>query len=94
MQTSVPVSLKIIKAAICLHNFVLIFDEKGKREVKERLNRQSSSWSDQEVYPVIHQLSSSSGLQLANVIRENFADYFMNEGAVYFQWEKAANADF
>jgi len=35
-----------------------------------------------------------SAKNLAGIFRERFAEYFFNEGAVEWQWEKAANNDF
>jgi len=32
--------------------------------------------------------------QLPNIYRERFSKYFMNEGAVEWQWEKATNNEF
>lgn len=75
MKTLLPVTIEVIKASVCLHNFLIMFEPKRQRHEREAIEP-----------------GGMLGLPplLANTIRENFADFFMNEEKVYFhrtrQW--------
>lgn len=92
MKTSVTGTIQVTKACICLHNFILMFDENRQQDVDAacaKINRNSGAG----VYPATHQFSSS-GEELPNATRDHFADFFMTTGAVPFQWDKAVNSNF
>lgn len=91
MKTSLSTTIQAIKARVCLHNFTLIYESKRKR--RERLAEIRKDISDDALIhiPDINDFNPSAA---AKEIREHFANYFMKEGKVDFQWEKARNGDF
>ena len=86
IQLSLPTTLEVIKAAVCLHNYLIMFDETRERNEKE----------NEPVDISQNNLLDLNGLPInnGNQIRESFADYFMNKGAVEYQWEKAINGNY
>lgn len=89
-RTKLPTSLKIIKAIICLHNFILRVDPQ-RQKIINLSNTQEAYENCFEDIPSSMEMQNVSG---ANLDRENFARYFLTSGAVGFQWDKAFNADF
>lgn len=87
MRTSLSVTIEVTKACVCLHNFLIMFDKLRKLQPKSI-----------EVIENDLEINFCEDVQASrtsvNTIRENFANYFMNEGAVDFQWHKAINGDF
>lgn len=90
LRTKLPTTLKIIKAVICLHNFIMKVDPQRKKI----FNLSSTPEAYDNCFidlPVPDREDNYTGAALH---RENFAKFFMTEGAVDFQWQKAIDADF
>lgn len=81
-------------ATVCLHNFII-----SKELVKHSRDRRYLNCTDKQqpslaIQNIIKQANNVSSSNLSRVYRERFANYFMKEGAVNWQWEKAINNDF
>lgn len=93
LRTNLQTSIKIIKACVCLHNFILKFDPKKKR-IFDMGNTQDAYENCSEDLPPATEESDGIPNSGPARDRENFADFFMITGAVQFQWAKAINAEF
>ena len=91
MKTSLPVTMEVVKASVCLHNFLLMYEPRRHRKDKDDdinyRGNQLQAVPQENLNVVVDEKN-------ANLIRDYFAEFFMNEGAVGFQWEKARNCDF
>lgn len=79
----------IIKASICLHNFVI------KDEIRKPVNERRYMFDRMEhnEYEVVRDIASIDKNEQRNAvpIRNKFVNYFMNEGAVSWQYEAVQN---
>ncbi|KAJ8665071.1 hypothetical protein QAD02_006733 [Eretmocerus hayati] len=99
MNTSLAVSLQATNACVCLHNFLIMFDETRERSDEaqneddeddiidlQMIENLKAAYDDpDDVEPRPNSLER---------MRWDLSQYFMNEGAVSFQWRKAFNGDF
>lgn len=69
-----------------------MFDERRKRVVEKACSQMIKN-NKPRVFPANHPFDSC-GAESLNAMRDHFANYFMEEGAVSFQWDKAINNDF
>lgn len=83
--------LKVLSTTLCLHNFII-----SKELVKHSRDRRYFNCTDNDkqqpslaIQSIIKQANNVSSSNLSRVYRERFANYFMKEGAVNWQWEKA-----
>lgn len=96
INTYVSKAEKMVLATICLHNYI-ISKELEKRPQERRYlmyndnDRQQTSLGMRNLSNNMNNLISNN---LSNEYRERFANYFVNEGAVEWQWEKAATNEF
>ncbi|XP_014217611.1 uncharacterized protein LOC106646097 [Copidosoma floridanum] len=91
VKISLPTLLESVKACVCLHNFIIMKDSSSNKKTEPTSNTQQCEDLEENLYL----FKSDRARQVAAVrMRDCFADYFMNEGAVPFQWKKANNADF
>lgn len=96
INTYVLKAEKMVLATICLHNYI-ISKELEKRPQERRYliyndnDRQQTSLGMRNLSNNMNNLISNN---LSNEYRERFANYFVNEGAVEWQWEKAATNEF
>lgn len=96
INTYVLKAEKMVLATICLHNYI-ISKELEKRPQERRYlmyndnDRQQTSLGMRNMSNNMNNLISNN---LSNEYRERFANYFVNEGAVEWQWEKAATNEF
>ncbi|XP_043478349.1 putative nuclease HARBI1 [Leptopilina heterotoma] len=92
---SVSTTKKIILAAIVLHNFILSLEE---NEPENRRPYQTLSEEDRQLSAdALIEIPMENGLIDQNdpsIARETFAQYFYNEGAVEWQWEKVLQNNF
>lgn len=98
INTDVSRAEKLVLATICLHNFIII--REIQKPSQQRCYLQYNEYDEQLISymrPNIKNTTNEeviSAKNLAGIFRERFAEYFFNEGAVEWQWEKAANNDF
>jgi len=98
INTDVSRAEKLVLATICLHNFIIT--REIKKPPQQRRYLQYNEYDEQLISymrPNIINTTNEeviSAKNLAGIFRERFAEYFFNEGAVEWQWEKAANNDF
>lgn len=92
LLTKLLTTLQIIRAVICLHNFILKYDP--QRQKIRNLANSAAAYDNcfTDLRPATE--DEIRNLAGANLYREQFADYFYTEGAISFQWEKAIEADF
>lgn len=89
MKTSLLVNIQVVNACVCLHNFLIIHDknrERCERDLNESNTTNYDSGADED--------EAVPGINTHERIRFNFSKYFMEEGAIDFQWQKALNSDF
>lgn len=93
---SVSTVVKIVQATVCLHNFVIqnenklpFFERRYTRIISE--GRVMTSGALQEMNNADR---TNTHIRLASRIRDDFATYFENTGAVSWQWEKVLLNDF
>lgn len=93
--------VEIVKATVCLHNFVI--DQESVIEAEKRyitsttVDRENESgdlipgdWR-QDVnsnFNKVKRTSTNMYSRNAEIMREQLTHYFLNEGAVSFQWTK------
>lgn len=85
----------VVKATVCLHNFLMNLGDNGyfTYTTADRENDGeiiSGDWRNQEndnLLP-IRQTSSNMYGRYAEQMRDKLARYFINEGAIPFQWNK------
>lgn len=87
----------MVLATVCLHNFI-ITKELEKRP-QERQYLQYNGHDRQQISLGIRKIQNQANQDvishnLSRIYRERFAYYFVNEGAVQWQWEKAVNNEF
>ncbi|XP_023246935.1 putative nuclease HARBI1 [Copidosoma floridanum] len=82
VEITLPATIEAIKACVCLQNFLIMYNEEEK-DIDESVivdkNTQLQS---------VGNISARAKRNAAVKVRDDFAEYFMNEGAVPFQWEK------
>ncbi|XP_011864017.1 PREDICTED: uncharacterized protein LOC105559950 [Vollenhovia emeryi] len=96
INTSILKAKKIVLATICLHNFIITNEMEKRPQERQYLcyndyDKQQKSCLTTLPKRISQDLTSRN---LATIYRNRFADYFFNEGAVEWQWEKAKNNDF
>ena len=85
----------MVLATLCLHNFII-----NKELLKHSTDRRYLNLTDNDkqqqslAIQSIKQANNVFSSNLSRVYRERFVNYFMKEGAVNWQWEKAVNNDF
>lgn len=77
MNTKLQTTETIIICCCVLHNFL---------RPETFMNRENKSLSD--VLPNIRHERGNFSSNVARQVREEFADYFVNEGNVDFQWTR------
>lgn len=93
---SVSTAVKIVQATVCLHNFVIQNENKlplSKRRYTHVINERATVISG-----ALQEINNAGRInihaRLASRIRDDFALYFENIGAVPWQWEKVLLNDF
>lgn len=103
INAQVDTVVSIVQACVCLHNFIKNMEEKVSPEERSYhtinltdCNDSNGEWRN--YIPTNNMYGLRSGRNAhslrANKIREDFMKYFLNEGAVDWQMNKAMNADF
>lgn len=92
---SVSTTRRIVLAAVALHNFILTLEE---NEPENRRPYQTLSEEDRQLsadaFRNIPVENEEFGQNDPSVVREIFAQYFYNAGAVDWQWEKVLRNNF
>lgn len=91
LRTQLPTSIRVVKACVCLHNFILKFDPNRRRIINAAKSKEAYENCFSNLPPMLESGPLPPG---AAKIREDFARYFMTTGAITFQWNKALMADF
>lgn len=95
MNTYIDKSIQMVLATICLHNFIINHEIKlGTKQYRSYTQRDENMTGNNLTKITTQHKSKRARQRLIKQYREEFASYFMNEGAVEFQWEKALNNDF
>lgn len=89
LRTHLETSMRVIKACVCLHNFILKFEPKRQKILTMASSRDAYENCFTNLPP-----DSEVPVTGAAQIRERLAHHFMSSGAVEFQWVRAINADF
>lgn len=92
---SVSTAVKIIQATVCLHNFVI--QKENKLPFSERYYTRIIT-EEETVMNALQEMNTvgrtNAHSRLAYKIRDDFASYFENTGAIPWQWEKVLHNDF
>ncbi|XP_018575037.1 protein ALP1-like [Anoplophora glabripennis] len=96
INISVSRAKKIVLGTVCLHNFIITKELEKDQQHRQytKLSTISTITNVSSGMKDIPQWKDRTRKQSAHRYRENFADYFMNDGAVEWRWEKAENNDF
>lgn len=97
INTYVLKAEKMVLATVCLHNFIIT--KELEKCSQERQYLQYNGHDRQQISLGIRKIQNQANQDvishnLARIYRERFAYYFVNEGAVQWQWKKAANNEF
>lgn len=93
LATNVDHAISIIKAAVCLHNFLMIKDlSLPTKQRTYSINIPQDTNSCQKIQ--IPEILTNNNIQRGGTIRDLFANYFCTTGVIEQQWEKAYNNDF
>lgn len=97
INTYVLKAEKIVLSTVCLHN--LIITKELEKRPQERRYLQCNGHNEQQISLGIEKIRDQVNRDiishnLSRVYRKEFANYFVNEGAVEWQWEKAVNNEF
>lgn len=88
---SVSTAVKIVQATICLHNFVI--QNENKLPLSQRRYTSHLISEEEAVISALQEVNdagrTNAHSRLASRIRDDFATYFENTGAIPWQWEKA-----
>lgn len=92
LRTNLATSILIIQACVCLHNFILKFDPDRERII----NMAKSAEARDNCFETIPDNLRNDDENLVGPARDRdeFANYFLTDGAIKFQWDKALNAEF
>jgi len=85
---------KIVQAAVCLHNYILIKNHPDSENSRYRTLTLNDSVASADALNDIGRAGSNTFSKHASDMREKFADYFCGGGAVEWQWQKALQNDF
>ncbi|XP_018358169.1 PREDICTED: putative nuclease HARBI1 [Trachymyrmex cornetzi] len=96
LTTSVETSEKIVKAIIVLHNFLLshsnycpeLFVDNSMLESRNTIEELLEQMKINSAFQKIGRAGGQAHSQYAANIREEFKNYFLNEGAVPWQWNR------
>jgi len=93
--SSISTAIKIVQATTCLHNFV-IKNENKLHNFQRRYTRIGGN--DVSIHDALQEINNAGRAnahsRLVSKIRDDFASYFENGGAVPWQWQKVLNNDF
>ncbi|XP_071555857.1 putative nuclease HARBI1 isoform X1 [Temnothorax nylanderi] len=89
---SISNARKIIKATVVLHNFIIQNEEKVNGNNKYLHTSEDGTYTSYGVSNM--ELCEGQSNNNAIAIRESYATYFQETGALDFQWEKALQNDF
>lgn len=93
---SVSTAVKIIQATVCLHNYVIM--NENKLPLSERRYTHIIGERNDVTSGALQEMNNASRTnahaRLTSKIRDDFALYFENVGAVPWQWEKVLLNDF
>ncbi|XP_018406611.1 PREDICTED: uncharacterized protein LOC108782753 [Cyphomyrmex costatus] len=97
INTYVLKAKKIVLVTVCLHNFIITKELEKRPQERQYLqynghDRQQTSLGIRNIQNQINQDVISHNL--SSIYRDRFTNYFINEGAVQWQWEKAENNEF
>lgn len=101
---SLPTVEAIVKATVCLHNFVMIFESKTTDNNRRYCSSSAVDREDGNGDVIngewrnevenknnlipLHRISSNMYGKEAKIMRERLTSYFMFEGAIPYQWNK------
>ena len=94
ISTSVHTAMSIVKATVCLHNFLMIND--FALPLKNRIYSVNNCLKERNRYfqylqnPTIENNTCERG----STVRDLFIEYFCTSGAIKQQWEKANTNNF
>lgn len=90
--SKVSTAIKVIKAAVCIHNFLIAEQSDGfvSENFIEEMQASSHTYGLVENENINFEPIPTSAIK----IRDKLAEYFMYNGSVPWQWEKVRNADF
>lgn len=93
--SSISTAVKIIQATTCLHNFVIKYENKFHNFRRyTRITKDDVVLIPGALVDINNAGRTNAHTRLVSKIRDNFASYFENGGAVPWQWQKVLNNDF
>lgn len=97
INTSLATAIKIIQATTAVHNFIIqneLAVPISKRMYSRNNGEDNIAFSRRGAFTEINKHNTNASGKYAAQVRDSYADYFMNYGAVEWQWEKALSNDF
>lgn len=99
LSTNIDNAIAIVKATVCLHNFLMQKDLAVSAEKRQYMFSSSSEHVNvcRSAFQVLHcsdNTERNNVSQSAVHIRDAFTEYFCTAGAIEQQWEKALHNDF
>ncbi|XP_066586348.1 uncharacterized protein [Prorops nasuta] len=95
ITASISTAGKIVQATVCLHNFII--QSENKLQNFQRRYTRTGTDGETSVNSALQDIQNvgqtNAHTQLASRIRDNFASYFENSGAIPWQWQKVLNND-
>lgn len=96
INTSLNTAIKIIQATTVLHNYVIQHEKTllPVERIYSKNNIEDTNLIYAGAFSEINALNKNLYGQYAAQVRNHYADFFMNAGAVEWQWDKALTNDF
>ena len=96
INTYVSKAERMVLATVWLHNFIITRELEKRPQERRYLcyNETDNSQLSLGMRNIEGVRKDNTHKKLANEYRERFTDYFMGEGAIEWQWHKAANNEF
>lgn len=102
INTSLTTAVKIMQATTALHNYIIQYEATqpsaeriySKNNTEDNTNLiHAGAFTEMDALNTDSHANMLTG-QYATQVRENYADFFMNTGAIEWQWDKTLNNDF
>ncbi|XP_066587645.1 uncharacterized protein [Prorops nasuta] len=87
INCTVDKTISIVKAIVCLHNFLRTNDDNDENDENTLHNTYTSEYFNNSAFRNVSSLGSNNSTRNAIIIREEFCKFFNSEGAVPWQFE-------
>lgn len=96
INTSVTTAVKIVQATTPLHNYIIQYEATlpSTQRIYSNSTEDKTNFINAGAFTEMDELDTNSHSQYVAQVRQHYADFCMNTGAVEWQWNKALSNDF